>query len=135
MPVIPYLFYEDVAAAQRFLTRAFGLRKFGATNRNKEGRIIHAAMKLGSDVVMMGHPGPKYRNPLRLGEATQCLLAEVPDVEQHYRRALRSRAKILEELRETPFGQLRYGMEDPEGHQWYFAEKRGKRRRGVRQGK
>jgi uncharacterized glyoxalase superfamily protein PhnB len=79
-------------------------------------------MKLGDDLVLMGCPGPKYRNPKRLGHATQSLYVNVPSVDKHYRRAKKARAKILEKPNDTPYGHRRYGAEDPEGHRWYFAQ-------------
>jgi uncharacterized glyoxalase superfamily protein PhnB len=122
MPIIPYLYYQDVAAARRFLARAFGFRNFGPTNRGKDDRLIHAAMKLGKDVVMMGDPGAKYRGPRKLGAATQCLLLTVPEVDKLFARAVKAGASVLQEPADTPFGQRRFGVEDPEGHQWYFAQ-------------
>jgi hypothetical protein len=34
----------------------------------KNGKLTHAAMKLGDDLIMMGYPGPRYKNPKKLGE-------------------------------------------------------------------
>jgi uncharacterized glyoxalase superfamily protein PhnB len=62
MPITPYLFYQDLAGAVTFLARAFGFRKFGTAMRGKDGKLNHAAMKLGDDFIMMGYPGPKYKN-------------------------------------------------------------------------
>ncbi len=122
MSITPYLYYQDVAGALKFLARAFGFRKFGVQMRRPDGRINHAAMKLGDDLIMMGYPGPKYRNPKRLGAATQSLSVNVDDVDAHFERATRAGATILEEPRDTLYGNRRYGAEDPEGHQWYFAQ-------------
>jgi PhnB protein len=133
MPIIPYLYYEDVAAARRFLARAFGFKNYGATNRSQDGALIHAAMKLGKDVVMMGDPGAKYRGPRRLGGATQCLLANHPDVDALFARAVRAGATVLQSPADTPFGQRRFGVEDPEGHQWFFAQ--AVTRKGAKRGR
>jgi hypothetical protein len=57
MTITPYLYYQDVERALKFLARAFGFRKFGAAMRGPDGRINHAAMKLGRAEVMMGRPG------------------------------------------------------------------------------
>jgi PhnB protein len=121
MPITPYLLYEDLAGAMKFLSRAFGFKKYGRAMRGEDGRLNHAAMKLGSDFIMMGYPGPKYKNPKRLGQATQNLYVNVLDVDKHFARAKKAGAKILEEPQDTFYGQRRYGAEDPEGHQWYFA--------------
>ncbi len=67
MAVTPYLLFEDVGGGLRFLSKAFGFRKYGRPMMGGDGKINHAAMKFGNDLVMMGYPGPEYRNPKRLG--------------------------------------------------------------------
>ncbi len=123
MPITPYLYYEDLSSATRFLSKAFGFRQFGAKSRGPDGRINHAAMKLGSDVVMMGCPPSAYRNPKHLGQSTQCLLIDVRDVDAHFARAVKAGATVLQEPADTPFGIRRYGVTDPEGHEWYFSQR------------
>ena len=130
MAITPYLYYEDVGGALKFLSKAFGFRQFGRPMR-RDGTINHAAMKLGDDLLMMGCPPAEYRNPKRLGQATQSLYINVQDVDKHFARAKKAGAKILEVPGDTEYGHRRYGAEDPEGHQWYFAQelrKRAKRR-------
>ena len=133
MSIIPYLYYQNVAGALKFLAKAFGFRKYGVQMRRPDGKINHAAMKLGNDLIMMGYPGPKYKNPKRLGKTTQSLYINVDDVERHFQRAKRAGATILEEPKDTFYGHRRYGAEDPEGHQWYFAEDIPKRSKPSRQ--
>ena len=59
----PYLLYENVAGALQFLAKAFGFRKNGCQMSGPDGKINHAAMQLGEDLIMMGYPGAKYKNP------------------------------------------------------------------------
>ena len=122
MAITPYLYYEDVDNALKFLTRAFGLRKYGVQMRGADGRTSHAAMKLGSGVIMMGRPPSGYRNPRRLGQATQSLYINVSGIDKHFERARKAGAAILEEPTNTEYGHRRYGVTDPEGHEWYFAQ-------------
>lgn len=128
MAITPYLYYRDVASALAFLSKAFGFRKFGAQMRQPDGKINHAAMKLGSDTIMMGCPGPRYRNPKALGQATQGLYINVDGVDAHCARARKAGAVIIKEPDDTPYGHRRYGALDPEGHEWYFAQEIQKRR-------
>ena len=128
MSITPYLLYEDVSGALKFLAKAFGFRKYGAQVKGTDGKINHAAMQLGDDLIMMGYPGPKFKNPKRLGQATQSLYVNVDEVDKHFARAKKAGAKILEEPTDTEYGHRRYGAEDPEGHQWYFAEEIKKRK-------
>ena len=136
MSITPYLYYEDVAGALKFLSKAFGFRKHGAQVAGPDGKLSHAAMRLGDDLIMMGCPGPKYKSPKRLGQTTHCLYINVDDVDKHFERAKKAAATILEEPKNAPYGQRRYGAADPEGHQWYFAQEiktgAGKKRGGRR---
>jgi uncharacterized glyoxalase superfamily protein PhnB len=121
MPRIsPYLLYEDVEAALAWLATSFGLKE-RMRMPGPDGKIVHAEMELAEGLVMMGCPGPEYRNPKRLGQVTQNLYVFVDDVDKHFQHAKASGAKILEEPAEQFYGDRRYGAEDPEGHQWFFA--------------
>jgi hypothetical protein len=62
MSITPYLYYQDVAGALKFLAEAFGFRKYGVQMRRPDGKINHAEMKFGDDLIMMGYPGSKYRH-------------------------------------------------------------------------
>ena len=122
MAITPYLLYEDVGGALKFLAKAFGFRKYGAQKLGPDGKISHAAMQLGDGLIMMGCPGPSYRNPKQLGQATQNLYVNVEAVDKHFERAKKAGATILQEPDDTPYGHRRYGAADPEGHEWYFAQ-------------
>ncbi len=123
-PITPYLYYEDVAAALAWLSRAFGFReREKETMRSPEGRVLHASMELGEGVILMGCPGQDYRGPKKLGGVTQNLYVYVDDVEEHCERAREAGATLLSELEDTFYGDRRYGAEDLEGHHWFFAQK------------
>jgi len=121
--VTPYLLYEDVNAALDWLTKAFGLRE-NSRMAGSDGKVRHAEMLVGPDgMVLMGWPGAEYRNPKHLGQHTQYLYVAVEDgIDEHFERAVRAGAVVLERPADQPYGARRYGVEDPEGHRWYFAQ-------------
>jgi uncharacterized glyoxalase superfamily protein PhnB len=119
--ITAYLLYEDVVAALEWLTQTFGFRE-RMRMPGPDGKISHAEMDFADGVVMMGCPGPDYRNPRRLGGATQSLYVYVDDVDKHYEHAKKAGAKIIREPQDQFYGDRNYGAEDPEGHQWYFAQ-------------
>jgi uncharacterized glyoxalase superfamily protein PhnB len=122
--IVPYLYYEDVEKALRWLSEAFGFReREKETMRSEEGRVVHAAMDVGDSAFMLGSPGKSYRNSKHMGQAGHNLYVYVDNLEEHYARTKRSGAKLLQELSDTFYGDKRYGVEDPEGHQWYFGQK------------
>jgi PhnB protein len=117
--ITPYLLYEDLGAALDWLQRAFDFRlRHPVPTQN----VTHAEMEFENAVIMMGHPGPQYRNPKHLGQVTQNLYVRVNDLDKHFARAVQAGAVILEHPTDQPYGDRRYGVEDPEGHRWYFAE-------------
>lgn len=119
--IVPYLYYEDVAGALQWLAKAFGLRERSRVP-GSDGGIMHAEMECEDGLVMMGRPGPEYRNPKHLGGATQSLYVYTEDVDKHFRRAKEAGAKIVYEPADQFYGDRNYGAEDPEGHVWYFAK-------------
>jgi PhnB protein len=119
--VTPYLYYEDVAAALDWLTRAFALKE-RLRMPGPDGGVMHAELECAEGVIMLGRPAPEYRNPKRLGQVTQSLYVYVDDVDKHFRHAKESGAAIFEEPQDQFYGDRRYGTEDLEGHHWYFAQ-------------
>ncbi len=120
--VSPYLYYEDVNGALLWLSRGFGFRE-RLRVPGPGGKTGHAEMEFGGGVIMMGCPGPDYRNPKRLGHVTQSLYIYVDDVDGHCARAAEAGARILQPPKDQAYGDRTYGAEDPEGHRWYFAQR------------
>jgi PhnB protein len=120
--ITPYLLYEDLDAAMVWLVDAFGFRERMKVP-GPGGKATHAEMELGGNaLVMMGHPGPLYKSPKRLGQLTQHLYVHVEDVDALFDRAVRAGAAVVEAPADQAYGERRCGVEDPEGHRWYFAE-------------
>ena len=119
--ISPYLLYEDVPAALEFLTSAFGFREtMRYTDEN--GAVTHAEARLDDGVVMLGHPGPEYQSPKRLGVWSVLVHVYVDDVDAHFERARAVGATIVSEPVDQPYGDRRWDAEDPEGIRWSFAQ-------------
>ena len=120
--ITPYVLYEDCDAMLTWLERAFGFREV-LRHRSPDGNVWHAEMELGGASIFMGDPGDDYRNPKRLGAATQSLYVLVDDVDAHHEQARAAGAEIIEEPSDQEYGDRRYGARDPEGHEWFFAHR------------
>jgi len=120
--ISPYLNYEDTGAMMEWLARAFGLVERHSVP-GPDDTVQHAEMTLDGGVVMMGTPGPDFRNPKHLGQATQSLYVYIDGLDEHCERARAAGAEIIEEPADQPYGDRRYGARDPEGHLWYFASR------------
>jgi uncharacterized glyoxalase superfamily protein PhnB len=121
--VTPYLLYEDGEAAIRFLTDAFGFREVDRAIGDAGG--LHAELEVSPSGgrVYLGQPPEGFAGPAKVGQ-TSLVYVLVDDVEAHHERAAGAGAKIVEELTDTPFGHRRYTCDDPQGHEWSFAQPR-----------
>ena len=120
--VTPYLLYEDVAAAIDWLSRAFGFEE-QLRFADDDGTVTPAVLALGDGAVYLGHPGPDYRSPKRVGTSSHLVHVYVDDIEAHHARAVEAGAPVSGELQDTPYGDRRYDTEDLEGQRWSFAQK------------
>ena len=119
--VTPYLLYEDGDAALKFLADAFGLVERQVFKDN-DGRVVHAEMTYEGEVVMLGEPGDDFKSPAKAGGSPVLIHLYVDDVDKHLEVATAAGAKITREIADQEYGDRSYGAEDPEGHQWYFAQ-------------
>jgi PhnB protein len=119
--ITPYVLYEDVAAALDWLSAAFGFRETLRFTDDK-GVVTHAEMEFEGEPIFMGHPGPEYKSPKRLGQRTQQVHIYVDDVDRHFEQARKAGAVILAEPEDQAYGDRRYDVEDLEGQLWSFAQ-------------
>jgi PhnB protein len=120
--VTPYLLYEDVAAALDWVHRAFGFTE-RLRFADDDGIVNHAEVVVeDGGVVMLGHPGPEYRNPRRSGAGSALVHVVVADVDAHHRRAANAGAEVLRPPEDQAYGDRRYDVLDLEGHLWSFAQ-------------
>ena len=117
----PYLYYEDAAAAIDFITRAFGFTERFRMD-GPDGKIAHAELDYGGEVVMIGSP-PSARSPKSLGGKNGSLYIYVDDVDAHCAHAKEAGATITSDLADQFYGDRHYAVEDPEGHEWYFTQR------------
>jgi uncharacterized glyoxalase superfamily protein PhnB len=132
--VTPMISYEDPAAALEWLAKAFGFRE-RRRMQGEDGRITHAEMEIGDDVVMLANPSPAYRGPRRHAETCADARAwldnpfvvdgyhvMVDDVDAHAARSAGAGARILRPPADQDYGERIYVAEDLEGHRWMFAQ-------------
>ena len=116
--LLPHLTYQDVGAAVAWLSCVFGFEehyRYGGEPPNG------AQMRLGKAWITVNGPSERRSAPAQAGAWTQSLTVFVEDIEAHYARAQNSGAQVVEELHETEYGELQYGVRDLEGHHRLFS--------------
>ena len=116
--VLPHLTYKNLAQAIKWLTATFWFIEHYRYGEPVQGAQLH----LGNAWIMVNSARPGRSSPAELGSGTQSLTVFVEDVETHYARTKAAGAKIVEDLNETMYGELQYGVEDLEGHHWLFSQ-------------
>jgi uncharacterized glyoxalase superfamily protein PhnB len=133
--IVPFIGYEDAAAAIEWLERAFGFAENRSARYEEDGTITHAQLDLNGATIYLSTP-PDYASPRRLREESELARraydnpwvidghsVEVDDLEAHYSRAVAAGATILREPEEPGIGYRIYSAEDLEGHRWMFGQK------------
>lgn len=132
--IVPFLGYEDAAAAIEWLERAFGFAEDRSARYEEDGAITHAELDIGGATIYVSTPRD-YASPHRMRETSELArraydnpwvidgyFVQVDDLDAHYERARASGATILREPEEPGIGHRIYSAEDLEGHRWMFGQ-------------
>ncbi len=117
--VTPYLAIVGAAQALEFYKKAFGAKEI-SRQALPDGKLMHAAMKIGDSMIMMSDefPGSNLRGPSGVGTTTVMLHVYTKDVDKLWARALAAGARVAMPLDNVFWGE-RYGqLQDPFGHLW-----------------
>jgi uncharacterized glyoxalase superfamily protein PhnB len=134
--IVPFIAYEDTAAAIDWLTRAFGFRENEAARMTGEDGVVgHAEVDVGDgSVIFLATPSPHYESPKR--HRAHCAAAakwsdnpwvidgcmvRVDDVDAHHARAAAAGSSVLRAPEDVLEAGIRlWSGEDIEGHRWMF---------------
>lgn len=116
-----FTLYRDPAAAADWLAQAFGfeiVNSFGA----EEGAVDHAELRLGEAVVMVQAAADgQEASPAVAGSTSRAPVLSLEDeaaVDALYARVTAAGATTMIPPGTTPWGNYRFEVLDPEGHQW-----------------
>ena len=111
--VNPYLMVDGAAALLDFLIDAFDAEQVGEPFEGPDGRIMHAAVRIGDSMVEVSDsPG----EPMAVA-----LHVYVEDTDAAYRRAIEAGGITLREPVTTFYGDRTAGVRDPCGNSWWLA--------------
>lgn len=109
-----YLQVDSVAKEIAFLEQAFEGNELHRSVL-PDGRVIHAEVKVGNSIVMMGQANETWK-------PRPCTVyLYVDDVDAVFQRAIAAGAKSLGEPKDQFYGDRSGGVEDPCGNDWWIA--------------
>ena len=116
--IYPVLKYDDAHAAIDFLERAFGMER-REVHEDESGKVVHAELRFGDDVVMLGSSGagdPVFNQGI--GRTTVYVV--VDEVDPLHDRAKQAGAEIVLAPTDQDYGSRDFAARDPEGNIWSF---------------
>jgi PhnB protein len=121
--ITPYITVRGAVQAIDFYKRAFGAQEIERMTDPAGKRVMHAEIKIGDSVVMIGDESPQQGcvSPQTLGGSAASLFLYVPDVDAAFKRAVDAGAKADMAPTDMFWGDRFGKLTDPFGHQWAMA--------------
>jgi PhnB protein len=111
--VTPYLVVPDADAELKFLVAAFDATE-QSCQRNEKGAVMHAEIRIGDSLVMMGQAGEQWK------ALAASLYLWVPNVDEVYAKALAAGAISQRAPEDMPYGHRNAGVVDSCGISWWI---------------
>lgn len=106
-----------------FYCRAFEAQLLSTVLRDPKGRIVHAELRVGNNMLMPAEEIPEWGNqsPESLGGTPLALHLYVEDVDAVTRRAVEAGAEVVIPVADQFYGDRTGRIADPFGHVWIVA--------------
>jgi PhnB protein len=110
--VAPYLILKGGDTFISFVKRVFDAEELDVF-RNEDGSILHAEVKIGNSVIMIGEAGEQF--PVQ----TAGLYINVELADVNFERAVENGASVVNPLEDKDYGRT-CGVIDPCGNTWWI---------------
>jgi uncharacterized glyoxalase superfamily protein PhnB len=123
--VTPTIVVRGAANAIEFYKKAFGAKELSRME-GPGGKIMHAEIKIGDSIVMLGDEFPEMgsTSPESVGGTSASLMIYTKDVDALFNQAVAAGGKASMPVSDQFWGD-RYGrVKDPFGHDWQLATRK-----------
>ncbi len=122
--VTPSLTFKDSTKAVEFYKKAFGAHSVEVFPSPDGKRTMHATMKIGDSILMMGDEMPNSdcaRSAETLGASPINFFIYVPNADQAFRQAIAAGGKEAMPVMDMFWGDRCGTLKDPFGYSWTIA--------------
>ena len=119
--VTPSLTLKDTRKALDFYQKAFGAQVIDMFPNLEGPGVMHATMKIGDSMVMMGDERPDCKSAESQGNSPVGLFIYVSDVDAVFKQAVAAGATVTMPVAEMFWGDRAGNVRDPFGYQWMIA--------------
>jgi len=111
--VCSYIVADGIARLIDFTKQVFDAKEVHVSRR-PDGSVMHAEIKIGDSIIMMGEGQGIKKFPAMLH-------LYLEDCDAVYQRAMQAGAKSIREPVNQPYGDRSGGVEDEWGNQWWIS--------------
>jgi uncharacterized glyoxalase superfamily protein PhnB len=121
--VTPSLTLKNSLKAIEFYKTAFGAKVLGVFPAPDGRSTMHAAIKIGDSILMMGDemPNQKCMSAESLGSSPISLYVYVPNVDEAFKQAVAAGASVTMPVADMFWGDRCGSLKDPFGYSWMIA--------------
>lgn len=119
--VTPSLMVQDAAKAIEWYKKAFGAQELSRF-AGPDGKLMHAEIKIGDSIIMLGDEMPGHSGPRKLGGTPVAFFIYSDDVDAAWKKAIDAGGKQIAPLEDQFWGDRCGCLEDPGGHRWWLAQ-------------
>ena len=121
--ITPMLVLKDVRRAIEFYQRALGARELMVMPGPDGKGVMHAEMKIGDSIIMMGEENPQYpcKSAETIGGSPVSFYLYLENVDEAFKVAVAAGAVAQMPVEEMFWGDRVGTVEDPFGYSWSLA--------------
>jgi uncharacterized glyoxalase superfamily protein PhnB len=119
--VTPSLTFRDSKKALAFYEKALGAKVLEQMPAPDGRGTMHATMKIGDSILMMGDEGPGCQSAETLGTSPITLYVYVPNADELFQRATSAGASVVMPVADMFWGDRAGTLKDPFGYVWMIA--------------
>ena len=119
--VTPSLTFKDSEKAIEFYKKAFGAKVLDLFPSPTGRGIMHAAIRIGDSIVMMGDENPGCKSSETLGGSPISLYVYVPNADAVFNQAVAAGGTVTMPVAEMFWGDRSGQLKDPFGYSWMIA--------------
>ena len=119
----PSFVFKDARKAIEFYRKAFGAEeRFVMPGPDGKG-IMHAEVRIGSSIIMMGEENPQYpcKSAETMGGSPISFYVYVDNVDEAFRTAVDAGAEVVMPVEDMFWGDRMGTVRDPFGYSWSLA--------------
>lgn len=119
--VTPSLTFKDCAKAIEFYKKAFGAEVRDFLPSPSGRGVMHATIKIGNSILMMGDEMPGCGSAETLGGSPVSLYVYVPNADATFKQAIAAGATAVMPVADMFWGDRAGNLKDPFGYAWMVA--------------